>query len=483
MTRSTPPASRRTRLHWLVGVLGLAVVTACSSAPAPTTLAQNGGTTGGSQAPGTTTGTTGNPGGTTGTTGTVGPGTTGNGTGGTSGTSGTSGTTGGDGERSHLFPPSQDRVGLTKHSITMCAHAALTYGKAFNTTDADFNVFWQAINKEKGGIYGRQVTVTYENDNYDPTTAVTAAQTCADKGIFMLLGGIGFDQIPAVRRWAETNKMLYLHHTATVEGSKGLQYSFTELPSVERMGDGFGQLYLERFKGKKVAIVERDSPNWKPGADHFKAVLKNAGITVVADQPVADKKANYTQDILAVKGADVVFLWENALNATEFIKQAKAQQFSPQYLMFPFNLTSQTLGNDALNPPLAGVAMYPAYSQGDQSGPFASYADDIQLFEKQYRDYDPGVDLSGVGGDLLFLNWTAQKALYAQLLACGADCTRNKFIDVLQSWHKVPTSSGCLIDFLHGDGHHGSEALNFMEAYTNPAGKVNWRNTKACVMP
>jgi len=108
---------------------------------------------------------------------------------------------------------------------------------------------------------------------------------------------------------------------------------------------------------------------------------------------------------------------------------------------------------------------------------------DMKQFEAQYAKYDSGVDLSGVGGDLLFLNWTAQKALYAQLLACGADCTRNKFIDVLQGYDKVPSSSACLIDFTHGDGHHGADALNFMETYTNPAGKVNWRNTKACVRP
>ncbi len=494
--------ARRTHAPFLAGAACAVLVAACSSAPAPASLAQNpagitggtrpAGSTGAVPLPGTTTpGTTTPGGGPPGGVGTTG-GAVGTPVGGPTPRSG--GTvpsvpvpsrTGSQAVRSTLFPASQDRIGLTRTSLTMCAHAALTYGKAFNTTDADFNVFWQAVNAEKGGVFGRKVNVTYENDNYDPTTAVTAAQTCADKGIFMLLGGIGFDQIPAVRNWAESHKMLYLHHTATVEGSRGLKYSFTELPSVERMGDGFAQLYLSKFRGKRVALVERDSPNWKPGADHFKAALKQAGITVVADQLVKDKKANYTDDVLAIKNAkaDVVFLWENALNSTEFIKQVKAQQFNPNYLMFPFNLTSQTLANDALRPPLDGVAMYPAYSNGDYTGGFAGYADDVKLFEAQYKQYDSGVDLSGVGGDLLFLNWTAQKALYAQLLACGADCTRNRFIDVLQSYHSVPTSSACLIDFTHGDGHHGADALNFMETYSSPSGKVNWRNTKTCVRP
>ncbi len=511
--------ARRQRVA--AGLLLAVGLAACSSAPAPTSLGQvDGGTTGSA---GTTSGTSGTTSGTTGTTGstpaggtsagTITPGGTTGGTGssgtsggGTSGSSGTSGsgssgaggpvTSGGSGTtgagsggstgaaptRSTLFTPAEDKIGITPTSITMCAHAALTYGAAFNTTDADFNVFWSAVN-DNGGIYGRKVTVTYENDNYSPDTAVQAATACKAKGIFMLLGGIGFDQIPAVRNWAETNHMLYLHHTATEQGSKGLKYSFTELPSVERMGEGFGQLYLSTFKGKKVGVVERDSANWKPGADTFKSMLAGQGLKPVADNKVADKKHNYTQDILDMKnaGAEVVFLWENALNSTEFITQAKRQNYSPNYLMFPFNLTSQTLDQDAMSPKLDGVAMYPAYSNGDYTGPFSKYADDVKLFEAQYAKYRPNADLKGLGGDLLFLNWTAQKALYAQLLDCGKDCTRNRFVDTLQSYKKVPTSSACLIDFTKGDGHHGAEALNFMQTYAAPSGKINWRNTQACV--
>jgi hypothetical protein len=252
------------------------------------------------------------------------------------------------------------------------------------------------------------------------------------------------------------------------------------------MGEGFGQLYLSKYKGKKVGIVERDSANWKPGADAFRAALALQGIQVVKDNKVADKKHNYTQDILDMKnaGAQVVFLWENALNSTEFIVQAKRQVYSPQYLMFPFNLTSQTLGADALNPPLDGVAMYPAYSMGDYSGSFATYADDMKLFEAQYARYRPNADLSGFGGDLLFLNWSAQKAFHKLLLDCGKDCGRNELLALLSTYDKKPTSSACTIDFTRpgpGNSHRGGWALTVMEAYRAPDGNVNFRNTNTCV--
>ena len=513
------PALHRRRVAIAFAVVAVLAASACSRAPDPNAdaLTTAGGQGAGIDGTGTDTGTTAD--GTTGGPGTApdaaggtagaAPGTVGGATQGGAGTAGggtaggSAGTTGGGGgtsaggprggggtgtsgggavapARSTLFTPAEDRIGITAKQITMCAHAALTYGAAFNTSDADFNVYWSAIN-DAGGIFGRKVVVTYENDDYKPDRAVTAATACKGKNPFILLGGIGFDQIPAVRNYVERNRMLYLHHTATVNGSQGLKYSFTSLPTVERTGEAFAQLYLSKYKGKKLGIIKRDGENWEPGVKAFKAAAP--GVKIVAERKVPQNKGNYTDDILAMKnaGAEVIWLWENALGSTQIVKQFKAQNYSPYMMLFPFNLTSQTLENDAMNPKLDGVAMFSAYSRGDYSGPFAQYADDVKLFEAQYRKYRPGVDLGGVGGDLLFLNWQAQKALHAMLLDCGKDCTRNRFVDVLTGYKKRPTSSVCEIDFTSGDRRHGSDKLNFMETYRSPSGKINWRNTKMCV--
>ncbi len=386
--------------------------------------------------------------------------------------------------RSTLFTASEDEIGITPTSLTMCAHAALTYGAAFNTTKEDLNVFWSAVN-DNGGIYGRKVTVTYEDDKYKPDDAVIAARACEAKGIFLLLGGIGFDQIPAVRNWAEQNRMLYMHHTATVKGTAGQRFSFAPLPSVERTGEAFAQLYESKYKGKKIGIIKRDGVNWEPGVVAFKSYIASHGDgkMVVAETAVPQNKGNYTDDVLAMKnaGAEVVWIWENALDAAPIVKQIRAQQYNPNMMLFPFNLTAQTLKDDAFNPPLDGVAMFPAYSFQDYSGPFASYADDMKLFEAQYKKYDPNVDLSGVAGDLLFLNWSAQKALYAQFLDCGNDCTRNKFVDVLESYNKRPTSSACPVNFTSGNHRAGGEDLVFMQTYRDARGNPAWRNTQMCV--
>lgn len=492
-------AQRNARL--LVGlVLGTALA-ACSSAPLPQALTQEltgapagtTGTTGSSATPGAT----GSGTGTGGTTGAVGPGTTGGSTGavGTTGgstggtgggTSGGSGATTGPSAVQGLFTPAEDRIGITPNLIRMCAHAALTYGAAFNTSNDDLNVFWTALNTEKGGVFGRKVEVTYENDDYKPDTAVVAAKACEAKKIFMLLGGIGFDQIPTVRNYVESRHLLYLHHTATIKGSAGQKYSFSALPTVERMGEGFAQLAASKYKGKRIGILKRDSVNWEPGVSAFKAVKERLGLTIVDEEKAATNAGNYTSQIQNLKNAeaDVVWIWLNALETTQVVKQMKALAFSPHLMVFPFNLTSQALDSDALNPVMDGVAMYPAYSNRDYGGPFARYADDMKQFEAQYAKYRPNADLAGVGGDLLFLNWTAQKAAWKLLVLCGKDCTRNRFVQVLQGYHATPISSACPIDFRYGDRHHGASYVTFMETYRTgnaSTDKVNWRETRHCV--
>jgi ABC-type branched-subunit amino acid transport system substrate-binding protein len=362
-------------------------------------------------------------------------------------------------------------------------HAALTYGQAFQTTEADFNVHWNEVNS-KGGIFGRKVEVTYENDNYTASDAVVAAQACADKNPFVLLGGIGYDQIPAVRNFAEKHHILYLHHSAPAKGSQGLKYSFTALPTVERMGDAFAAVTGLRFKGKKVGIIGRDSANWQPGTDAFKAGAKKYGFTIVAESKVAPSKGNYTDDILNMKnhGAEVVFTWDNALDNTQIVKQAKAQAYNPNWVVFGVNLMSQTLGEDAMNPPLVGAAMNAAYSYGNYTGNFAQYADDMKQFEAEYKKWRPNTDLSGISGDLLFWNWAAQKGMEVMLRKCGKDCNRNAFVDTFTTFKGVTSSSGCPTDF-SGDGHHGSVYADFIETYRAPSGKIDFRPIKHCVRP
>jgi hypothetical protein len=383
-----------------------------------------------------------------------------------------------------LYHGADDVVGLTNDQIRICAHAALTYGSAFHISASDLDVFWTKVNKEMGGIFGRQVVTNYQNDNYDPGTAVQAAQTCKDWSTFLLLGGIGFDQIPAVRQWAEQNHMLYLHHIATIEGSAGLRYSFSALPTVEQTGTYFGELVARQFAGKKIAIIYRQSSNWTPALAPFKQRAEAAGATIVGEYGVQINQGNYTQELTEARsaGAQVVFAWDNALAEIEMLKQAQGQNWHPAWLVNGFNIITNTLGSTALDQDMWSAAEWDAYDPNYYGGGFASYAAQIHEFEAEYKKYDPSADLTGDGGDLLFLNWESQKRLYDLLLTCGKDCTRNRLAGVLLAgYHKV-TPPNCPASFEHtSDHHHGGYMFNVLHAVRDPNGRANFVPVTRCV--
>jgi ABC-type branched-subunit amino acid transport system substrate-binding protein len=381
-----------------------------------------------------------------------------------------------------LYQGADDVIGITNKQIFLCAHAALTYGSAFNISKSDLDVYWDWV-RDHGGIDGRTVTTDYQNDNYDPGTAVKAAQTCKDEGTFFLIGGIGFDQIPAVRQWAEQNHVLYYHHIATIEGSEGLRYSYSPLPTVEQMGTLFGELAVQRYRGQKIGVLYRQSVNWSPGSDAFIRVVKAAGMTVVT-HGVALNQGNYTQELtdFNTSGVKVVFAWENALATTEMIKQAESQDYHPAWLVFPFNLEVNTLGSNALDQPILGVAAWDAYDPGYYGGGFTPYASDIKEFEAEYAKYDSSANLSGDGGDLLFLNWEAQRQIGDMLRLCGPGCTRNKIAGILLAGYDRTVPPNCNIDFArNGDHHHGGYLANVLEVQKDPNGRTNFVPTARCV--
>lgn len=375
----------------------------------------------------------------------------------------------------NLFTPAEDKIGIQPTKITFCGHAATTFGPAFNTSAQDLNVYWEEVGK----IHGRTVEVTYENDNYDPTTAIQAAQACKQKNPFVFLGGIGFDQIPAVRKFAEDNKMFYVHHIANRDLSK--RYSFSPLPTVEQIGDFAGQWVGTRFKGKKVGIIYRDSENWDPGRATFLGRLKELGANqVVAQRGVTKNQGSYITELneLRTKGSQVVFVWENALAATAIIQEAKSQNWSPQFLIFPFNVTTDAVGDQALNPPVHGITTWPAYSPGDYSGPFASYANEIKRMEAVYRERRSGTQVT----DIHWMVWLSYRDLHKMLLACGKDCTRNKLLGLFL-WKKYTyedVAPSCPVDYTR-NGHVGGYWATMFTAYRRPNGSVGWKHIDGTV--
>jgi ABC-type branched-subunit amino acid transport system substrate-binding protein len=393
----------------------------------------------------------------------------------------TPGVTGSDGVTpANIFKANEDRIGISDTKITLCGHAALIFASAFNTRPEDINVYWQMV-KERGGIHGRNVEVTYEDDRYDPAAAVTAASACKAKNPFFLIGGIGFDQIPAVRTWAEQNRMLYLHHIAVGAGGENKQMSFTPQPTVEQVGTASGEFIVKKYKNKRVGVIYRNSENWDPGFKNGVAYMEKHGVNVVRKLPVERNASVYSSQIFELQSAnvDLVWVWENALGAGEFIKQANAQGYRPTYVVFPFQTTLDLLGDDTYRQAIDGVSTWPAYKPGGYTGPYAfsgtGYVEEIKAFEAAMAKYRPGV----APNDILWQVWLGYKGVEDLFQRCGRDCTRNRLAGILMAY-KGTVAPGCPVDYPRGGGHRGGFNVFMTQEAYNAGSAPAFRNTSWC---
>ncbi|MBV9663166.1 MAG: ABC transporter substrate-binding protein [Actinobacteria bacterium] len=376
----------------------------------------------------------------------------------------------------NIFTPAQDRIGITDSQITLCTHAALVLGPAFNDSAKDFQVYWQQLN-DAGGIYGRKINQIFTDDQYSPQGGVAAAQQCQQSNPFVMSAGVGFDTVPAVRQWAEQNKMLYLASFATENGLYGLKYTFEPQPSVEHFGEVAGNYIGAKHPGK-IGVLWRNSPNWQGGRDKFTAAVKAKGSKVVADVPVQQNQGDYTSAILALKsaGAETVFAWVNVLEFAQLEKQANAQNFHPRWVTATFNLVTDTLGHDVDgsngHPPAVGLWVTPEYHNGDTTSPWAAEEKKMQA---AYAKYDSGHTITDTDWQV----WLAFRNFQQILLDCGKDCTRNKLAGMFLAGYKLQQDPLCAIDFSRGRGKLGSFEFNVMEG-TNRNGTSGWKQVETC---
>jgi ABC-type branched-subunit amino acid transport system substrate-binding protein len=382
-----------------------------------------------------------------------------------------------------LFSAAQNRRGITDSEITLCGHAALIFAQAFDTRPEDINVYWDWVNKHEGGIFGRKVKVSYEDDRYDGAAARDAANTCKSRNPFFIIGGIGFDQIPTVRTWAEDNKELYIHHIAVGAGGENLQYSFTMQPTVEETGRAFGEFISAKHHGQSIGIVYRNSDNWQPGRATAKDVLKAKGERVVAEASVEKNQSAYSAQIVTMqqadagKGAQVVFIWENALGAAEFIKQSHNQGYHPTFVVFPFQTSLDVLGDDAMKSPIEGLGTWPAFKPGGYGGAFAEHGYDAEIkrFEDAFREMRGTVKPN----DILWQVWLGYKQLHDMFKRCGQDCTRNRFAGLMLNGYKSLIEPNCVIDFTVGNHHRGANQFITLAAY-KPGDTPYFKTTQWC---
>jgi ABC-type branched-subunit amino acid transport system substrate-binding protein len=288
----------------------------------------------------------------------------------------------------------------------------------------------------KGGINGRKVTIFFEDDGYNPSSAVAACKKLVEQDkVFLLIGGGGTDQIVACAQYASSIGVPYLAEGVTEKGLSNLTNYFAESLTYKAQGALLAQ-YIAHTLGKKdVAMVRGDTANFDDAHTGFVTAAQQLGLNIKSDIRTNKDGNTASTDAGTVcsaiggptgSGNAVVYPLMSPKAFINFASAAAQQQCFPRYagigITLGLNIVAQTLCQGGAASPFKGGASffspYPGLDKAD-----AVDAD----YQKQYAAQNNG----RAGDDIGLGLWGAEKLLAAELAAPGKDLSRQSFLAAL----------------------------------------------------
>lgn len=168
----------------------------------------------------------------------------------------------------------------------------------------------EEINKA-GGILGEKVVLKLADDAGEPKQGVSAANQLVGDGVRFVVGPVTSGvAVPASDVFAE-NGILMVTPTATAPAltNRGLTNVLRTCGRDDQQAEVSAAYVLEKFKGKRVAVIDDKGQYGKGLTDAFKATLNKGGMTEVLSESVTpgEKDLSALTTRLKAENIDVIY--------------------------------------------------------------------------------------------------------------------------------------------------------------------------------
>ncbi|MDH4985741.1 ABC transporter substrate-binding protein [Aminobacter anthyllidis] len=198
----------------------------------------------------------------------------------------------------------------------------------------------KAIN-EKGGVMGRQLKLSIEDDVCDPKQAVSVANRIVANGIKFIDGhACSGSSIPASAVYAEAGVLMMspassnpvLTDDAAKKGWPTIMRLYTR---DDAQGAFIGPWIAEKYKGKNVVVLHDKSAYGQGVADAVKATMNAGGLTELLYEGINAGEKDYSALVTKLKElkADVVYFGGYHPEAGLILRQSAEQNFKYQLIM------------------------------------------------------------------------------------------------------------------------------------------------------
>jgi branched-chain amino acid transport system substrate-binding protein len=197
-----------------------------------------------------------------------------------------------------------------------------------------------AIN-EKGGIGGRMIKISIEDDVCDPKQAVSVANRIVANGIMFIDGhACSGSSIPASSVYAEAGALMMspassnpvLTDDAAAKGWSSIMRLYTR---DDAQGAFIGPWIAEKYKGKNVVILHDKSAYGQGVADAVKATMNAGGLNEILYEGINAGEKDYAALVTKMKElkADVVYFGGYHPEAGLILRQSAEQSLKFQLIM------------------------------------------------------------------------------------------------------------------------------------------------------
>ena len=255
------------------------------------------------------------------------------------------------------------------------------------------------INKE-GGINKKPLKIQYEDDKLSPQESTfVASKLCKDSKILAVVGHLMSTQNLAAVPIYKKCQLVTINFTATDPKLSGASpFWFRNVITTEYMDGVLAKYAIDQWKPKSVAIMYLLSDATMANAEHFKKLMEEKGVKVVAFESHQPNEKEFVGTLTKIQplSPDFIFIASLYTEASMIIKQAKEMGIKTQFLGM------EALYNPRL-PELAGPGSEGTVAVGyfHPAMGYPKTKDFVDRFTKKYNEDPESLAIGAADGVLL----------------------------------------------------------------------------------
>lgn len=179
----------------------------------------------------------------------------------------------------------------------------------------------------RGGVLGEKLKLEVGDDACDPKQAVSVANTMVNKKIVFMHGHwCSSSTIPASEVYAEADIPMATVSTNPKVTERGLKNIFRIMGRDDQQGMVAGNYIADKFKGKKVAVLDDKSAYGKGLADEIAKAMEAKGMKPTMRESITAGEKDYSGIVTKLKQAGVEVLAYGGYHTEVALILRQAQQ-------------------------------------------------------------------------------------------------------------------------------------------------------------